>query len=284
MSSRTLDDALADLDRIFAVTRASRSRLGLFPAMYRQVTRSIHRAVREGGLFDDDERLERVATIFADRYISAFDGHHAGGAVARCWHTTFEVAEGRRRRMILQHLLMGMNAHINFDLGIAAADVTGEEIRLLHDDFVRVNEILFVMVDRLQGSLGDVSPRMALLDRLGRDWDEALMRFGIREARAMAWPFALRVAASDEPARRVVIEDRDSDAELVGRLITGGWSPVHVVGRLIASAEFDDVPAIMDTLAALEVDPFVAADAPLVTLEADDIRLGSRVSRRMRRG
>jgi hypothetical protein len=52
----------------------------------------------------------------------------------------------------------------------------------------------------------------------------------------------------------------------------------------VASAESDDVPAIMDTLAAVELDPFTVADAPLTTLEPDDTRLGSRVSRRRRRG
>ena len=43
----------------------------------------------------------------------------------------------------MQHLLMGMNAHINLDLGIAASEVAGgNSIHDLKSDFMKVNDIL----------------------------------------------------------------------------------------------------------------------------------------------
>jgi hypothetical protein len=60
----------------------------------------------------------------------------------------------------------------------------------VYGDFVRVNEILFRMLDDLQGALGVVSPRLRQLDRLGVGVDEWMMRMSIRTARDLAWRFA----------------------------------------------------------------------------------------------
>lgn len=251
----SLERALEQLDEIFHTTRSAESTLGLFPAMYRQVTRAIHRAVTEGGIFDDDGRVEQLAAVFADRYLDAFRSFRDGGPTSACWSIAFETAQDPRRRMIIQHLLLGMNAHINLDLGISAAEVGGRDLASLESDFTRVNEILFVMVDRLQAGLSAVSPRMGMIDRLGRSWDEALMRMGIGRARALAWPFAVRVASEEGNRRLALILERDEDAVLVGRLIAGRWSPIHLLGRFVASAEESRVPPIMDALAAVAVDP-----------------------------
>lgn len=256
-SRPTLDQALDDLDRIVDLTRREGSRLGLFPAMYRQVTRSIHHAVEHGGLFDDDERLEYLAAIFAARYVEAFDDHRQARPTPRCWRIAFVTAEAPHRRTIVQHLLMGMNAHINLDLGISTAKVGDADLDSLRADYLRVNEVLFAMVDRLQEALGDVSPRMALLDRWGRSWDEAFMRIGIRQARALAWPFASRIAVADDTTRFLEIQERDEDAEFLGRLISRRWSPVHLLGRLVSAAETSDVAAVMDALGRVEIDPFL---------------------------
>ena len=278
----SLERALEQFDEIFEATRRHESALGIFPAMYRQVTRAIHRAVTEGGIFDDDARVEHLTVVFADRYFEALHAFQDGGPTPACWGIAFDTAHDPRRRMIMQHLLLGMNAHINLDLGISAADVGGSDLESLRDDFVRVNEILFCMVDRLQGGLSVVSPRMALIDRLGRTWDEALMRLGIGRARALAWPFAVRVAEAEGSRRLAVIGERDEDALFVGRLIARRWSPIHLLGRFVASAEETRVPLIMDALAAVEVDPTRARSPDVTPIENAPGRLRDALPRRHR--
>ena len=277
----TLEEALAQLDEIFDVTRRAGTRLGLFPAMYRQVTRAIHSAVSDGGLFEDDERVEHLAAIFAGRYLDAFHSYRQGGPTPACWSIAFETAEDPRQRMIIQHLLLGMNAHINLDLGISAADVGGSGIDSLRADFDRVNEILFLLVDRLQDGLSEVSPRMAMIDRVGRSWDEALMRVGIRRARAMAWPFAVELAGLDEERRVTAIVERDEDAHQIGRLVAGRWSPINILGRLVANAEVAGVPEVMDALAAVEIPPHDAG-IPNPPEPGDSSRLLDALPRRHR--
>ncbi|MEN8039941.1 MAG: DUF5995 family protein, partial [Actinomycetota bacterium] len=163
---RKLDASIGDIDRIVEETRRQNSPLGIFPAMYRSVTASIDRAVH-AGFFDDSQEIEQLAVVFADRYIDAYRSWRDDGPVPESWRVAFDAATDGRSRMITQHLLAGMNAHINLDLGVAAADVADRGLDGIRSDFLRVNRILFEKLDSLQDSLGSVSGRMAWIDRLG---------------------------------------------------------------------------------------------------------------------
>lgn len=55
------------------------------------------------------------------------------------------------RPLILQHLLLGINAHINLDLGIAAAQTSpGDDLPDLRNDFVEINRVLVRQVDGIR--------------------------------------------------------------------------------------------------------------------------------------
>jgi hypothetical protein len=185
--------------------------------------------------------------------------------------------------MILQHLLLGMNAHINLDLGIASAEVAGPRLPVLYGDFIRVNEILFGMLDGLQEALGEVSPRLRWLDRLGVGTDEWLMRMSIRTARDLAWRFADRLHG--DAANGAAVVERDGEAVMVGRLIARRWSPVHLFGRIVAAAEPSRPDAAIAALRAVEIDlGAVSGRAPVEIRRAPDAAASlSEAVRRRRR-
>ncbi len=251
-ASTSLDATLLRLDRIIEEACAERSHLGVFPAMYRSVTSGVRDAVRTGGFFDDDERVEHLTVVFADLYFEAYDQYRGRSPAARCWGVAFETADAPQQRMILQHLLLGMNAHINLDLGLATVAAAGDDLAAVQADFVRVNEILFQILDGLQEGLGDVSPRMSLLDRLGGSWDERVMRVGIRTCRDLAWRFANRLVAADD--RDAVAAGRDADAAWVARTMLRPWSPVNIAARLVVRTESRDIPLIVAALDRTKVD------------------------------
>ena len=111
----------------------------------------------------------------------------------------FEAA-GRWRPIVLQHLLLGMNAHINLDLGVTASELAdGGSIDAVRADFDAVNDVLGELVDGCQGALGQVSPWLGLADRVGGSGDETLIRFSLVAARRQAWSVAERLARSTVP-------------------------------------------------------------------------------------
>lgn len=64
--------------------------------------------------------MERLDTLFAERYFDAVTPRDAESRPTASWHLTFQ-AGSQWRPLVLQHLLVGINAHINLDLGVAAA-------------------------------------------------------------------------------------------------------------------------------------------------------------------
>ena len=59
------------------------------------------------------------------------------------------------RLSVIQHLLLGMNAHINLDLAVNVSNLsTRETIEGLKEDFYAINEVLSCLVDLVEDQIG----------------------------------------------------------------------------------------------------------------------------------
>src|SRR5258707_10577150 len=163
MNPQTIDEVLTDLDQIIHRARDEKDRLGFFATLYRNVTIKVKEGIA-GGLFEDGPRMEKLDVAFANRYLAALGSFRRGEQLSKCWLSSFRIA-ANWPPIILQHLLSGMNAHINFDLGIAAQSVApGAQMASLKNDFNQINNILGGMVARVRTGIEGVSPWINLLD------------------------------------------------------------------------------------------------------------------------
>ena len=120
---KNIQQVLEELDEIIDNSTRQQWAHGFFATLYRQVTADVAEGI-EKGIFEDNERMERLDVLFAQRYLDAFSAYSAGSGTTRSWAVSFRANE-RRRSIILQYLLLGINAHINLDLGIAASETMG---------------------------------------------------------------------------------------------------------------------------------------------------------------
>lgn len=259
MTPTTIDEVLAALDGV--VERAVRAgdRIGYFAAVYRTVTAQVRVGV-ETGFFDDAERMERLDVLFANRFLQALDAHQRGERPTRSWRVAFEASQ-RRRPIVLQHLLVGINAHINLDLGIAAAETSsGEQLPTLRRDFDRINEILAGLMAGTRGAVAAVSPWIGLLDRLGGRGDDEVVNFSLAVARAQAWRFATELAPLPADQRAGPIRGRD---ERVARLADVVLRPGLLSGALllIRSREGFDVGQTVEALTRVPPPPLAVVEA-----------------------
>ena len=150
------------LDTVIGWSITTSSRLGYFAAMYKRITIAVGVAVKNGA-FQDGPRMERFDATFASRYFDALNGNFHPNEFPRptqAWQRTFDAAD-RDDLIILQHMLAGVNAHIDLDLGIAAQNIApAMQLPKLHDDFNTINAVL---ASQVTGVLDDV-------DRLSPDW------------------------------------------------------------------------------------------------------------------
>jgi hypothetical protein len=215
MQAQTIDEVLSILDGIITAEVGSNSNLAFFPVLYKQVTERIKQGI-ENQEFDDNPRMERLDVVFANRYIAAYFVYKEGGKPSVSWLHAFDAAKDKSL-LILQHLLLGINAHINLDLGIAVSETVGAagDLNPIQDDFNKINAILSSMVDTVQEKIGSVSPLFYLLEKVAKGKDDAIASFSINMARDGAWIFANGYHMSMDKQHSV--ERRD---EAIGGLAT----------------------------------------------------------------
>ncbi|HJV90355.1 MAG TPA: DUF5995 family protein [Holophagaceae bacterium] len=246
--AQDIHDVIARLDALVEDFRSGGSRLGYFPALYRRVTVAVREGIAQGR-FQDGPRMDRLDTVFANRYLEALAAWQSGAPCSACWRVAFEAAD-RWRPTILQHLLAGMAAHIQFDLGIAAATVApGPALAALKSDFMAINGVLTDLTGPVQAALDELSPWMRLLDRAGGNLDEALARFGMGAARDGAWAFAERLASLPQEGWGPHLAEADASvAELAG-LIPRPGPILSGLCLLVRIPEAGDPRKVIETLA-----------------------------------
>jgi hypothetical protein len=247
MPAHTIDEVIAQLDEIMARSRRENSRLGFFAALYRQVTIKVKDDIASGR-FDDGARMERLDVIFANRYIETVQRFRLGEPVSKSWQVAFEAATSWRF-LILQHLLLGINAHINLDLGAAAAQVCpGEKLPALKRDFSEINALLAELLDKVQQQIDAVSPWLGLLDRIAGKADEVIFNFSLNKARAAAWKFAEQLANLPSAQQLPAIQEHDDKIARLANLVRRpGWL-VGLVAFVIRLRESNDVERIIEGL------------------------------------
>jgi hypothetical protein len=255
----TIDEVVDALELIVARAREENSRVGYFAAVYRKVTDKIIEGISTG-FFDDGPRMERLDVVFAGRYLAALEGHRSGVAITKSWERAFE-ATTSARPIVLQHLLAGMNAHINLDLGIAAAEVApGASLADLRRDFDRINEIMAWLIALVARDIASVSPLIGLLDRIGGRRDDELVRFSIEIARTEAWRFAVELAPLAREDWSGPIGARDARVAGIGRrVLHPGLLSVGLL--VIRAAERKDVRRVIDALSRVEMPDLALVEA-----------------------
>ena len=245
--AENIDQVLACLGEIIEWSASGQSRLGYFPALYRKVTLQVQQGITEG-VFDDGDRMERLDVIFANRYLKAFEQYLSGANPTAAWDFAFKVS-GQWWPIVLQHLLLGMNAHINLDLGVAAArTVEADSLPGLQGDFNKINQVLISLVGGVQGELEEIWTPYRLLNRaLGRV-DSAIINFSMEKARDQAWSVALRMGPLNQADQEREIERLDAKVVQLACLVRHPGVIGTAATRFIRLGERETVPNTIEIL------------------------------------
>ena len=216
-----LSALLARMDRRIVELRQDGDDRRVFLAVYARMTGAIHRGVAAGRFMDSAWTAELTAR-FATLYFDAEEAWCSGApGCPNAWRAAFAVA-GQPRVSVLEHALLGINAHIVYDLPFAVAQTMaarGDVVdgRLQGDTLVRrrhdyevVNHILAETIVDAQAVLARESRATAILDRIALRFDEYAAEALLRASRTQGWHTALALAvARDEGERDAVRQHLD---------------------------------------------------------------------------
>jgi hypothetical protein len=151
--------------------------------------------------------------------------------------------------VLVQHLSLGVNAHINLDLPIASARLCpGEAIGELERDFDLVNGILTTALGDLQVRLAVLSPLLGALDVVLGRLDEEIVGFNVQKARSEAWDAAVLLARQPAGAREATEKMLDRYANGLARVVLAPPFPVPTALELLRSTERTGVGATIRQL------------------------------------
>lgn len=231
--ARTVQEVISQLEGIVKECEENEWREGYFAALYLLVTREVERKIQEN-YFDDNNRMEHLDVIFANRYLEAYDRHRHHQPCTHSWQISFTSC-AEWQPIVLQHLFLGMNAHIGLDLGIAAATVCpGETIDELYNDFNKINAILSALVNQVEEDLSTIWRPLRIIDWVAGKMDEEIASFSMDIARDAAWSTAKKLAAITIPVQReVFIRTRDEQVNTFAKKIAHpGWILKSVIALI----------------------------------------------------
>ncbi len=232
----SIQQVVSALDEIISESIKNKNPLGYFAALYRNITVKVKEGI-ENNFFDDGPRMEMLDVIFAKRYINAYYAWKKNERITNSWQKTFELSTSYWP-VVLQHLLIGMNAHINLDLGIAAAEVSKNgNINDLEDDFRKINIILSSLVNEVQQDLADMWPTLKKILQKTKKADDFLVDFSMELARNGAWQFALIMANSPGKNAEIIINSRDEKIVKKANLITNPGILANIIFKIIRLGE-----------------------------------------------
>ena len=257
----TIDEVIARLEEIIRDCVARGDRAGYFAALYHRVTVAVRDGIRKGE-FDDGPRMERLDVLFANRYLAAYQQFRAGELPSRAWLRAF-CAEDDGRLIVLQHLLAGMNAHINLDLGIAAARVApGAQLAGLQRDFDRINGILARLTPVVEQRIDGISPVFGVLSSLAPRLELKMIGFSMERARTEAWRLAQRLAPLPPSGQLRAIAARDLEAALVADAVLSDGLLVRAIRREEHPEVARNIEALCDGSFRVRIVPTVLAPQP----------------------
>jgi hypothetical protein len=168
----------------------SREPLREFLGTYRRTTLAVGTAITSGQ-FEDPAWVEQWDIRFALLYLDALDADLSGeSTVPRPWRLAFEAPSTLPP---LRHVLLGINAHINYDLPQALLTVISDEdfanpqtLRRRQRDHQRIDSVLSSRVAAEDHELQSKS-HVTILDRALRPFNQLASKRFLHEARLKVW-------------------------------------------------------------------------------------------------
>jgi hypothetical protein len=236
LGKRVIESVIADMERRRGTLSAPQFRY--FLDTYQRTTRSIGKAIADAR-FEDPDWVERWDVAFARFYLEALD---AGDAASRPWRLAFSAPA---ELPPLRHVLLGINAHVNYDLPqalLAVISVAEFGDAALLDrrrrDHERIDGVLAARVGAEDVAMS--TSGKSLLDRVLTPLNRLGSKRFLREGRQKVWHntaelHAARVAGPDAYRARLAelevlcaarIADLLAPGQVILRLALGGFGVV----------------------------------------------------------
>lgn len=229
--AHSVDQVIERVEEVIEAAREHNSRIGYFAALYLQVARKFKESV-ESGIFQHPDLIDGLDVVFMNRYLEAIRQYQEGKTPSPPWEQAFRAGESNRPT-VLQHLMLGMNAHINYDLSIAISQACpAQDMPRLRPDFETMNGVLFSLLREVEEELARIWPLLRTFHRFFGKIEDAIIKEGMVEARHLAWERAAELVHSQPQEQEAITHRLGREVARLGHVI---WKPGVLLGSMLAA-------------------------------------------------
>jgi hypothetical protein len=222
MIDHNQSQALARMKLLADRWRSESDPRAVFLQCYSMMTENMLTALDEGRFYDASW-VTNLLTHFAEYYFEALEAFEDPDRdTTTVWNIAHSTALAGQSFSV-QNLLLGVNAHINYDLVLAVADLLRPEwshiseakIQYRFEDYCLVNSIIGETIDEVQDQiLEPQDPILDLVDKLLGPVDELLIGHIITEWRADVWDNAVDLLNLETAEERETLRESIEQASL----------------------------------------------------------------------
>jgi Family of unknown function (DUF5995) len=228
--AKTIDDVVRNFDQVIDWAIRAESTVGYFAILYKRSTLAVHEALKQGK-FTNPQRMQKFDVVFAQRYFDALNAYFMPDVypgLTLPWEVAF-VGHEDGKTTIIQQMITGLNAHICFDLGLAAVEVAANDLGAMKHDFDYINDLVALQVPGMLRKLIEISPDVVWLRRaLPAETD--VIKGVLTRFRDGSWLFAIQLAMFPDTTKEKIVNHQAWTAAL------GAWyleppkrTPFHIL-------------------------------------------------------
>lgn len=257
LQPKDIDEAIPCMRKVLDYFHERNDYRAVFLRAYYIITERVHAAVHQHGnrkqIFFDPDWIKSLAGKFSTLYIQSLTTFERDAESELAWKIAHKVA-AERRSTVIQDLILGLNAHINYDLAYGIylnfKEHGDDKNHLLLPrrkfDHDQVNDILVASIPEITETLardygGAIRFLDAALDRL----DDLLAGVGLKHYRERVWWNAVSYLTTTDEEELALVHDRlNRESTSVARLVADQslWSlPVRAVGAALRKKSFDRI-------------------------------------------
>ncbi len=233
-----IDELIDRMAALLEPLRAAGDQRQYFHATYQRTTIAVAEELKRGG-FADAEWVEQWDIAFADLYLDALEAALNGREPTKPWAIAFGAPAGLPA---LRHVLLGMNAHVNYDLPQAlVAMITDEQfddpalLARREADHRAIDDVLASRVAAEDAQLSRISGPGTLLDRMLRPFNHLGTQRFLREARQKVWANAIALNHARRQSPDAYAATLAQLEELSAAKVAALLAPGQVVLKLAAT-------------------------------------------------
>ncbi|HMD89023.1 MAG TPA: DUF5995 family protein [Anaerolineaceae bacterium] len=207
------EQVLVKMNDLLASWEVANDRRSIFLSCYKMMTQNVVAAIRANE-FEDTPWVATLMDNFAEYYFQALDAYeNKADSPPDVWRIAFIAAQNPRTH-VLVNLVLGVNAHINYDLVFALSELlAGEWGRLSpaqrqmrYRDHCRINLIISNTIDEVKYQIIDpYQPLIGVVDKIFGPLDDWMTSLLISEWREEVWKHATRLLDTGESDIRTAI-------------------------------------------------------------------------------